>query len=159
MTDYRRLTPVTISRSASLDDANRAMTLCRVQYLLVTDEQQQLLGIVTEAGTRGNQPLAVAHRLGVRPGELVVGNVMIDKHDEADVLHLRDVAQARVGNVVATLKELGTPFCLVVDHDEEDHHVLCGVFSLARIQRQMGLEAHTEEIAQTFSQVVSTLGH
>jgi hypothetical protein len=128
MTDYRRLTPVTISRSASLDDANRAMTLCRVQYLLVTDEQQQLLGIVTEAGTRGNQPLAVAHRLGMRPGELVVGNVMIDKHDEAEVLHLRDVAQARVGNVVATLKELGTPFCLVVDHDEEDHHVLCGVF-------------------------------
>lgn len=158
MTDYRRLTPVTISRSASLDDANRAMTLCRVQYLLVTDEQQQLLGIVTEAGTRGNQPLAVAHRMGVRPGELVVGNVMIDKHDEAEVLHLRDVAHARVGNIVTTLKELGTPFCLVVDHDEEDHHVLCGVFSLARIQRQMGLEAHTEEIAQTFSQVVSTLG-
>ena len=33
MTDYRRLMPVTISRHASLDDANRAMTLCKVQYL------------------------------------------------------------------------------------------------------------------------------
>ena len=62
-------------------------------------------------------------------------------------------------DIVATLKELGTPFCLVVDHDAEDHHVLCGVFSLARIQRQMGLEPQNEEIAQTFSQVVSTLGH
>ena len=51
MTDYRRLTPVTISRHASLDDANRAMTLCQVQYLLVTDEQGHLSGIVTEAGT------------------------------------------------------------------------------------------------------------
>ena len=40
-----------------------------------------------------------------------------------------------------------------------DSHVLCGVFSLARIQRQMGLEPQNEEIAQTFSQVVSTLGH
>ena len=158
MTDFRRLSPVTISRNASLDDANRAMTLCRVLYLLVTDEQQQLLGIVTEAGTRGNQPLAIAHRMAVRPGELVVSDVMINKHDDADVLHLRDVAHARVGNVVATLKELGTPFCLVVDHDEEDHHILCGVFSLSRIQRQMGLEAQTEEIAQTFSQVVSSLG-
>ena len=74
-------------------------------------------------------------------------------------MHLRDVMAAKVGNVVATLKELGTPFCLVVDHDQEDHHVLCGVFSLARIQRQMGLEPQNEEIAQTFSQVVSTLGH
>ena len=107
----------------------------------------------------GNQPLAVAHRLGVRPGELVVGNVMIDKHDEADVLHLRDVTHARVGNVLSTLRELGTPFCLVVDHDEEEHHILCGVFSLARIKRQMGLDPETEELAQTFSQVVSTLGH
>ncbi|SBT06801.1 putative signal transduction protein with CBS domains [Candidatus Accumulibacter aalborgensis] len=159
MTDYRRLMPVTISRHASLDDANRAMTLCKVQYLLVTDEQRHLLGIITEAGTRGNQPLATAHRMGIRPGELVVGHVMIDKHDDADVMHLRDVMAAKVGNVVATLKELGTPFCLVVDHDQEDHHVLCGVFSLARIQRQMGLEPQNEEIAQTFSQVVSTLGH
>jgi len=158
MTDYRRQSPVTISRNASLDEANRLMTLCKVQYLLVTDEQQQLLGIVTEAGTRGNQPLAAAHRMGVRPGELVVANVMIDKHNEAEVLHLRDVAHARVGNVVATLKALGTPFCLVVDHDEEDHHILCGIFSLSRIQRRMGVQPETEEIAQTFSQVVTTLG-
>jgi len=158
MTDYRRQAPVTISRNASLDEANRLMTLCKVQYLLVTDEQQQLLGIVTEAGTRGNQPLAVAHRMGVRPGELVVANVMIDKHNEAEVMHLRDVAHARVGNVVATLKALGTPLCLVVDHDEEDHHILCGIFSLSRIQRRMGIQPETEEIAQTFSQVVTTLG-
>lgn len=159
MTDYRRQPPVTIARNASLDEANRVMTLCKVQYLLVTDERQQLLGIVTEAGTRGNHPLGVAHRMGIRPGELVVGNVMIDRHNEAEVMHLRDVAHAKVGNVVTTMKELGTPFCLVVDHDEEDHHVLCGIFSLSRIQRRMGQRPEADEIAHTFSQVVNTLSH
>lgn len=45
------------------------------------------------------------------------------------------------------LKELVTPFCQVVDHDKEDHHVLCGVISLSWIHRQMGREAPTEVIA------------
>ena len=158
MTDFQRMTPITIARVASLDDANRIMALCHVHYLLVADEQRQLQGIVTEAGTKGHRPLAVAHTMGVRPSELVVGDVMIKQHDDVEVMHLKDVSLARVGNVVATLKELGTPYCLVVDHDEEDHHILCGIFSLAKIEREMGL-AQSAEIAQTFSQVVSSLDH
>jgi hypothetical protein len=82
---------------------------------------------------------------------------MINQRDDAEVIHLRDVTTARVGNVMATLKELGTPYCLVVDHDEDDNHILCGVFSLSRIERDIGL-AQSTEIAQTFSQVVSSLG-
>ena len=74
-------------------------------------------------------------------------------------MHLRDVAGARVGNVVATLREMGVPYCLVVDHDEEDHHVLCGVFSLSQIERQMGLVPQSSEIAQTFSDLVNSLDH
>ncbi|WP_313951170.1 CBS domain-containing protein [Accumulibacter sp.] len=159
MTDFRRLAPVTVSRDTSLDDANRIMTLCKAHYLLVSDQQQQLLGIVSEAGTRGHRPLAVAHAVGVRPRDLVVGDVMIKKHDDADVIHLRDLAGAKVGQVVATLKALGVSYCLVVEHDENDNHVLCGVFSLAQIERQMGLEPQTEGVAHTFSEVVSTLGH
>lgn len=158
MTDFRRLAPVTVSRDASLDDANRIMTLCRAHYLLVSDEQMQLLGIVSEAGTRGHRPLAVAHAMGIRPGELVVGNVMISKHDDAEVIHLRDVVGAKVGHVMATLKALGVPYCLVVEHDENDEHVLCGVFSLAQIERQLGLQPHGDGVAHTFSEVVSTLG-
>ncbi len=158
MTDFQRVTPVTIARDASLNDANKVMALCHVHYLLVADEHRQLQGLVTEAGSKGHRPLAVAHTLGVHPNELVVGNVMINQHDDAEVIHLRDVTAARVGNVVATLKELGTPYCLVVDHDEEDNHILCGIFSLSRIERDIGLVQSTE-IAQTFSQVVSSLGH
>jgi len=135
------------------------MARSNAQFLLVADEQAHLLGIVTEAGTKGSRPLAAAHRMGLRPNELVVANVMIDKHDEAEVMHMRDVSHARVGNVLSTLKELGTPFCLVVDHDAADNHILCGVFSLRQIERRMGLEPHSGEIAHTFSQVVSSLGH
>lgn len=158
MTDFRRFAPVTIARDAALDEASRLMTLCGVHYLLVGDEQRQLLGIVTEASTKGHRPLAVAHAMGIRPRELVVGNVMINKHDDAEVVHLKDVDGAKVGNVVATLKALGTPSCLVVEHDEADHHVLCGAFFLPQIERQLGGEPTTEEIAHTFSQVVSSLG-
>ena len=158
MTDFRRLAPATISRRASLDEAKSVMAICKVHYLLVGDEQGELLGIVTEGSTRGDRPLAAAHALGVRPGELVVGDVMINKHDDAEVMHLKDVAGASVGNVVATLKALGKPHCLVVEHDENDNHVLCGVFLLPEVERQMGLEPQTEAIANTFSQVVSSLG-
>ncbi len=158
MTDFRQLAPVSISRDASLDEANRVMTLCKVHYLMVSDAQRQLLGVVTEAGTRGHRPLAAAHAMGIRPGELVVGDVMINKHDDAEVLHLKDLAGAKVGNVVATLKALGTPNCLVVEHDESDNHLLCGIFLLSQIEQRLGREPQTDEIAHTFSQVVSSLG-
>ncbi len=158
MADFRRFAPVTIAHDAALDEANRLMTLCNVHYLLVGDEQRQLLGIVTEACTKGHRPLATAHAMGIRPRELVAGNVMINKHDDAEVVHLKDLAEAKVGHVVATLKELGTQSCLVVEHDESHNHVLCGAFFLAEIERQMGGESATEEIAHTFSQVVSSLG-
>lgn len=159
MTDYRRQPALTISPGASLDEANRMMARSNAQYLIVADEKAQLLGIVTEAGTTGSRPMAVAHQMGLHRNELVVSNVMIDKHDDAEVMHLRDVLHARVGNVLSTLQELGTPFCLVVDHDAADNHILCGVFSLRQIERCMGLDTHSEEIAHTFSQVVSSLGH
>ncbi|MCM8626230.1 CBS domain-containing protein [Accumulibacter sp.] len=157
MTDFQRLTPITVRHDMSLDEANRIMGLSHAQYLLVADGQNHLLGIASEASTRGHHPLAVAHQLGIRPGELMVGEVMIKKHDDAEVMHLRDVRTASVGNVLAALKELASPFCLVVDHDEEDHHVLCGIFSLAHIERLMGVTPSVE-VAQTFSQVVSSLG-
>jgi hypothetical protein len=92
MADFRRFAPVTIARDAALDEANRLMTLCNVHYLLVGDEQRQLLGIVTEASTKGHRPLATAHAMGIRPRELVVGNVMINKHDDAEVVHLKDLS-------------------------------------------------------------------
>jgi hypothetical protein len=158
MTDFRRFAPATISRDAALDEANRLMMLCGVHYLLVGDEQRQLLGIVTEACTKGHRPLATAHAMGIRPRELVVGNVMINKHDDAEVVHLQDLEGAKVGHVVATLKQLGIPSCLVVEHDESDNHILCGAFFLPQIERQLGGESTTEEVAHTFSQVVNSLG-
>ena len=72
MTDFSGAVPITVSHNASLDEANRIMALCHVHYLLVADEQRQLLGLVTEAGSKGHRPLTAAQTLGVRPGELVV---------------------------------------------------------------------------------------
>jgi len=150
MTDFRAATPVTISKDASLEDANRVMVLCHVHYLLVADRDGQLLGLVTEAGTKGQRMLAIAYERSVRPSELVVGDVMIDKRDDAEVIHLTDLVHARVGNVVTTLKELSRPYFLVVDHDEEGRHVLCGMFSMLQIERQMGLDSHSITITPTF---------
>lgn len=155
MTDFRRVSPIAVSRDVSLDEANRLMTLCNVHCLLVIDAQRHLLGLVTEAGTKGHRPLAAAYKMGIRPSELVVANVMIDKHDDAEVIHMEDVIHARVGNVLATLKELAIPYCPVVDHDEDNNHVLCGIFSLSQIERQMGHEPHFVPIAQTFSEIVN----
>ena len=155
MIDFRRVAPVTISRDVSIDDTNKVMTLCNTRFLLVVDAQGQLLGLVTEAGTKGHRPLAIAYAMGIHPKELVVGDVMINKHDDVEVVHLRDVTHAKVGNILNTLKELSTPFCLVVDHDAEDNHILCGMFSLSQIEHCMGIESQPLKAAKTFSEIVN----
>jgi CBS domain-containing protein len=125
-----------------------------VRLLLVVDEEHEtVLGIITSTDILGERPLLAATARGLRRDELTVADVMTSAA-EVEVIDLQDVEAARVGHVVETLRRSGRQHVLVVDREAR----VRGIFSLSQIARQLGVALPaTGETALTFSQIEAAL--
>ena len=167
MTDLRRTTPATIRPQAPLGGANQLMITRGVRLLLVVDEREDVLGVISATDILGERPMRVATERGLRRDELTVADIMIPA-EQVEVIALPDVAAARVGHVLETLRRAGRQHALVVDFDEipssrpltppARRAMVRGIFSLSQIARQLGLSVATGgEVARTFSEIEAAI--
>ena len=74
--------------------------------------------------------------------------------EKLEVLCMKDVAAAKVGHIVATLKKCGRQHALVVDTEGPGQaQKVRGIFSASQVSRQLGMEIQTIQVAQTFAEV------
>lgn len=157
MTDLERVMVVTIGSECSIETANQRMIDAGVRLLLVVDENQRIVGLITATDILGEKPLMLQRRTGGTFGEILVRDIMTPQ-SSLDVLHLRGVFRARVGDIVATLKAFGRQHALVVERNgERDTHRLRGIFSATQIGRQLGMNVVPGEITSTFAELESAL--
>ncbi|OGA49093.1 MAG: hypothetical protein A3G24_11705 [Betaproteobacteria bacterium RIFCSPLOWO2_12_FULL_62_13] len=65
-----------------------------------------------------------------------------------EVIQMRDVLNARVGHVVATLKRAQRQHALVVEPNEGDScQAVRGLFSASQIAWQLGVQVHVGDVA------------
>ena len=76
MTDLTRVSPATIGPDVSIDEANRFMMRRGVRLLLVADEREDLLGVISATDILGERSMRVAAGRGLKRGELTVADVM-----------------------------------------------------------------------------------
>jgi CBS domain-containing protein len=163
MTDLARATPATIRAQAPLAGANQFMITRGVRLLLVVDDHEHVLGVITATDILGERPMLVAAERGMRRDELTVADIMIPAA-QVEVIALADVLAARVGHVLETLRRAGRQHALVVDFDEiasarplappGRQAMVRGIFSLSQIARQLGVSVATGgEVARTFSEI------
>src|SRR5438045_9326340 len=76
MTDLSRVAPATIRPQAPLSGANQFMITRGVRLLLVIDEAETVLGVITATDILGERPMMVATERGLRRDELTVADVM-----------------------------------------------------------------------------------
>jgi CBS domain-containing protein len=157
MTDLRQVGAVIIGLDASIAAANQAMIDKGVRALFVADDARKLLGIVTATDILGERPIRFAQERGVRRNDVVVRDIMTPA-GELDVLDFREVARARVGDVVATLRLAGRQHVLAVEV-VEGASTVCGIFSLTQIARQLGIAPlPTHDIPRTFAEIEAAIG-
>ncbi len=167
MTDLLRASPATIRPQAPVEGANQYMMSRGVRLLLVVDEHELVLGVVTATDVLGEKSLRVAQELGVRRGELTGGDIMTPAR-QVEVLALTDVEGARVGHGLETLSRAGRPPALVRDPDDLPAASLIdpplrrvmvrGIFSLSQLARQLGVPLQgVGEVARTFSDIEAAL--
>lgn len=168
MTDLTRTSPASIRPQAPIDGANHFMLSRGVRLLLVVDERETVLGVVTATDVLGEKAMRVAMDRGLKRGELTVGDIMTPAA-QMEVLRLAEVEGARVGHVLETLRKAGRQHVLVVDFDvippkrlidqAVKRAMVRGIFSLSQLARQLGVSLQgAGEVALTFSEIEAALG-
>jgi len=161
MTDLRKVTPVTIGSFASIGQANQTMIAYGVRALFVADDHHRVLGLITSRDVLGERPMQLTQQRGIRHDEILVRDIMTPA-ERLEVIDLAVVLHARVGDIVATLKQSGRQHGLVVDESvdraADGGQMVCGIFSLTQIARQLGIALETVEIGRTFAEIESAIG-
>jgi hypothetical protein len=105
----------------------------------------------------GDKPVQLMQERQVRRHELCVADVMT-RLSELDVVELRALQHASVGDVLATLTKFGRPHLLVVEAASQQGPArIRGVVSHAQIERQLGHAEPIHEVARTFAEVGQAL--
>ncbi|HEV8096776.1 MAG TPA: CBS domain-containing protein [Burkholderiales bacterium] len=168
MTDLARASPATIRPQAPIGGANQFMIARGVRLLLVVDDRENMLGVLTATDILGERGMQVAIERRTKRDELNVADLMTPA-SAVEVLALSDVEGARVGHVLETLRRSGRQHALVVDQEVIPARgaldkplrraMVRGIFSLSQIARQLGVAVQTGgEVARTFSEIESALG-
>jgi CBS domain-containing protein len=168
MTDLTRASPATIRPQAPVEGANQFMISRGVRLLLVVDEREGVLGLLTATDVLGEKAMRVAMERGTRKGDLTVADLMTAA-SRVEVLALADVERARVGHVLETLRRAGRQHALVVDEEVTPPRrvidaplrrpMVRGIFSISQVARQLGVSLQSAgEVARTFSEIEAALG-
>lgn len=156
MTDLKKVGAVTISPSATIEAANVRMKHRGVRLLLVVDEEDAVLGLITYSDLLGAKPVQYIQQHGGTYRDIPVQAIMTPQ-EKLEVISMEDVNRARVGNVVATLKLASRQHALVVDQVEGCRQVIRGIISASQIGRQLDVDLQAGEVAQTFAEIEALL--
>ena len=157
MTDLRRVQAAKVDASESIVQATQKMIARRVRLLLVVDSNDQIEGLITARDTMGEKPIKLLNQRGGKFEELTVGDLMVPRN-LIDVLDINAVSHAEVGNVIATLKDIGRQHALVVEKDPHSgQQIVRGIFSATQIARQLGVAIPIFEVAHTFAEIAAAL--
>ena len=156
MTDLTKVAAITIGPCATIDEAQQRMIASAVRLLLVTDEHNRILGLITATDLQSEKPMQYLKEVGGKREDIFVRDIMTAQ-EKLEVLYMVDVIDAHVGDIVETLKRVGRQHALAVDLDENKHHIVRGIFSTKQIGKQLGIAIETTEVAKTFAELGAAL--
>ncbi len=156
MTDLKSVSVVNVRARTTVDKANTKMIRYGVRLLLVIDDNDKVVGLLTATDVLGEKPVRFLQDMGGTHADILVRDIMTPQH-ELEVLKFDDVLDARVGGIIATLKKAGRQHAMVVEEMADETHSVRGLFSATQIARQLGVQAQAMEISRTFAEIDALL--
>lgn len=157
MTDFRRLTAFIATPGDTVKQAEERMIRRKVRLLFVMDSQDRVAGLITRTDIHGEKPMQVVQSRGIRRDEMLVADIMTPV-ELLEAVDFDDIAHARVGHVLETLKARGRQHALVIEHTE-GRQMVRGLLSLSQLCKQLGVDVETTEVANTFLEIEQHLAH
>lgn len=136
MHDFTIIPPQTIITTKNIDDALNDMKTKGIHTLLVTNEHSsQLKGIIASEDILGEKPIKIMQNNRIDRNKIKVDMVMASIKNII-AFDLQSVEEARVGNIVTTLKAHSQHYALVIEN-ENNQHIIRGLFNTSQISRQL----------------------
>lgn len=157
MTDFKVVTAYTIFPLETIEDARAKMIHRGVRMLLVVDDMNHLLGLITSTDLTSEKPMQVVQVQGIRHSDVLVKDIMTPR-ERLEVLCMTDLVNACVGDIVATLKAHGRQHALAVERADDRSQILRGLFSVSQISRQLDTPVETAGVARSFAELGAELG-
>lgn len=156
MTDLRSISVVNVRAMTSMEKANAKMIRYGVRTLLVLDDADKVIGLLTASDVLGEKPVRFLQQVGGTHADILVRDVMTLPRD-LEVLKLEDVTKAKVGDILATLKAHGRQHAMAVEENADGSQTVRGLFSATQIARQLGLHIKTAEVAKVFAEIEASV--
>lgn len=157
MTDLRQVSAATIGPEATLAQATQTMISRGVRLLLVTNRDDEVLGLITARDTSGEKPIQLVQERGGKFSDLLVADMMCPR-EKIELIDASDVLRATVGDIVETLKQTKRQHAVVGERDPVSGQVrIRGIFSATQVGRQLGAAIQTFDIGSTFAEIEGLL--
>lgn len=156
MTDLNKVSLVSVRAITSMDKANAKMIRNGVRMLLVLDDNDQLVGLLTATDVLGEKPMRFLQNMGGTHDDIMVRDIMSTLR-ELEAMKMEDVQHAKVGHIVASLKKSHRQHALVVCEGSDGRQTICGLFSVTQIARQLGAQLQGFELAHTFAEIEAVI--
>lgn len=156
MTDLNKVSVVSVRAKTSMDKANAKMIRYGVRMLLVLDDNDQVAGLLTADDVLGEKPMHFLQNMGGTHADILVRDIMTTQR-ELEALKIENVRNAKVGDIVATLKKSNRQHALVVAEGADGKQSVCGLFSINQIARQLGAQVQSFELARTFAEIEAAI--
>ena len=158
ITDLMRVPAVLVDPDVDIEAAMRIMVRRNVRSLFVVDVDNEIVGLVTASDLLGEKPLQYLQEHGGRRSDIRVREVMTPG-SQLEVLDMGELAGARVGHVLATLRHAGRQHAMAVEQGAEGRPIVRGVFSASQLERQLGQPVASGLVAHTFAEIEAALAH
>ncbi len=132
------------------------MIQCGIRLLLVLNHEHSLIGIITATDILGDKPLRFVQERHVKHNDILVSDIMTPL-DQLEAISITEVQNARVGQVVASLRDTGRQHILVTENNASGKFSVCGIFSFTQIERQLGAKIPSTKIAKNFTEIEEML--
>lgn len=136
MTDFSLVLANTINQNETIDNALNEMKLHGVHMLLATDDEQTISGIISSEDLLGEKPIKLLQHSRVERSNITVKMLMTTIKDII-AFDIDTIQQARVGNIVTTMKAFKQHYALVLRTKGDNAPFIRGLFSTSQISKQL----------------------
>ena len=144
MTNFKVVHPITTRPEVAIDAALKKMKTSGIRLLFVMNDADQIIGLITAKDIMGERPIQITQQTRVPRAEITVREVMTPQPDIC-ALEAQTVHDARVGDIVETLRTQGRQHALVVKTDKATQsQCVIGMFSTSQISKLLGYNVTPE---------------
>ena len=135
MTDFRSRSSVTVSETASLDEAIEHMKHTGVRCAFVVEKiNNVVIGMITAYDILGEKPQQFMHFSSIKRDDVLVKDIMT-KIKDWPAADIEDIEQSTVGDVLEVLMETTVTHLPVMETTESGEPRLRGLLSFAKVKR------------------------